>query len=234
MRSTPVAKPAALLLLLLFAPLAALAQPCPSSSIEFMPPGPDPVFSTLASRSLLSAWGAGAGNARYDLVAGTIGANSYGDPQGGFGTHVRASDRYVLLGPSGSPPLAFSARLYVSGTAEGRNDGYLPTDVGSVTVSAALIEVGAAQDSAALTAGPGQLLPFKPTLVIPLTKALGVPFDLVMALHTQGGFSNGLLDAKLSFILPPGYAVASCQDFQGSGSTPAVKKSWGGVKLLYR
>jgi hypothetical protein len=101
-------------------------------------------------------------------------------------------------------------------------------------VSAALLESGAAQDTSSLTANPGQLLGFNPTLEIPLTHAVNEPFDLTMALHSQGGFSTGILDAKLSFIMPDGYAIVSCQGFAGSGATPVAASSWGKLKLRYR
>jgi hypothetical protein len=236
MRSFIPAKFASLLSALSFTLLAsatAVAQPCPGSSIYLFPPPPDPIFSTIPIRTVSFTWDLGNGSARYNLVLGTIAATSIGDPAGGFGSHVRAEDQYVLLGPAG-PPVAFSVRLYVTGTAEGRNDGYLPTDMGSVTMSAALIEPGGAQDSSTVTASPGQTLPFNPTLEIPLTHAVGEPFDVLMALHTQGGFSTGILNGKLSFIMPPGYAIASCSGFAGSGATAAAKGTWGSLKLRYR
>ena len=224
-----------LALLLLFASaIPAAAQPCPQSTIYFLPPRPDPVFGGDPTRSLASGWDLGHGNARYDLVAGTLSATSIGDPSGGFGAHVRASDRYVLLGPVGIPAITFNVRLYVTGTAQGRNDGYLPSDMGSVTVSAALLETGGAQDTATVTAGPGENLGFNPTLEIPVTHEVGEPFDLTMALHSQGGFSTGMLDAKVSFIMPLGCAIVSCQGFAGSGATPVVAGSWGRLKQRYR
>ena len=223
---------AASLFVVLAAP--AVAQPCPENAIYFVPPGPDPVFAADPIRSLGSGWDLGRGYARYDLVAGKLSATSIGDPSGGFGAHVRASDRYVLLGPVGAPPISFSVRLYVTGTAQGRNDGYLPTDVGSATVSAALIETGGAQDSANVTANPGQLLGFNPTLEIPLTHEVGQPFEITMALHSQGGFSTGMLGGKLSFIVPLGCAIVSCQGFAGSGATPVAKSTWGRLKEKYR
>lgn len=103
-----------------------------------------------------------------------------------------------------------------------------------VTVSAALLEVGGGQDSATVTADPGQLLTFNPTLEIPLTHEVGVPFDIVMALHSQGGYSSGILDGRISFIMPLGCSIVSCQGFQGSGATPVAKSSWGRLKLRYR
>jgi acyl-CoA synthetase (AMP-forming)/AMP-acid ligase II len=62
---------------------------------------PRDVATLLAARSLSGSWDQGRGNGRYDLVAGTIHATSIGDPPGGFGAHVRASDRYMLVGPPG-------------------------------------------------------------------------------------------------------------------------------------
>jgi len=55
-----------------------------------------------------------------------------------------------------------------------------------------------------------------------------------MALHSQGGFSTGMLDGRLSFIMPPGYAIASCQGFTGSGATAVTRSSWGSLKLRFR
>lgn len=229
--------PAMLAVVALFLIPALAAAQCPNTSIEFVPPGVDPVFSDAATRSLFggvpSGSGPGTGNGRYDLVAGTIHVGSFGDPGGGFGSHVRARDQYMLVGPAG-PPIGFSVRLYVSGTAQGRNDGYLPSDQGSVTMSAALLEAGGAVDTSSVTADPGITLPFGPTLEIPLTHAVGDPFDVTFALHSQGGFSSGIADGTISFIMPPGYSIASCQGFGGSGATAAARSTWGSLKLRYR
>ena len=64
----------------------------------------------------------------------------------------------------------------------------------------------------------------------------GEPFDIqlsaaVFASGGAGGFSHG----RLSFEgLPPGTSITSCKGFRQDAPTPALAKSWGGLKATYR
>lgn len=157
----------------------------------------------------------------FDLVLGTTRASAYSCRFGSSDwASVVARDRYRVVGPAGGA-MAFTAHVYALG------------NVGSsANVRVTLSETGggSVHFDEGLYGGS-----FIQELVLPLTHAPGEEFELVI--ETYAGSQNGFGQAgtHLSFTgLPAGYGVASCQGFNGGGAVPALRASWGALKVRYR
>jgi hypothetical protein len=207
-------------------PLSASADPCPESCLngDCTAAMTRDTVVTIVCEPFAPVEG---GRGNYDLVSGRLHAEAHGcsgwyGPGGGY-VSVRASDRFRLVGPSGGGPVAFQARLQLSGGA----GGFAGTCGGD------LVEVGGASASA----NDGGLMYLATTLAIPITHQVGDEFRLDCYVSASAGGSGGLgfVDAQLSFAgLPPGYGVTSCQGYAGDGAVSNLPASWGALKLRYR
>ena len=175
-------------------------------------------------------------NAHWDLAAGTAEgvAQSFcfseSGPYGGFGMFL--NDDYVLTGPSSPTPIPFTAVMHVTGSA-GATYGYT-CSVGNVRAAlqeGALTSSAAASGTCSPLAGAG----LDTDLQLSLAKSVGEHFQLAMTLQA-GAACNSLstLSSRLTFLLPPGYGLMSCQGYVVPIATDVVRTSWGRVKTLYR
>jgi hypothetical protein len=213
----------------LFAPAFALAQACPTTRIEFFTP---PAVHTAALAGDTSASNSdGGGSVHFDVRQGTVRATVSTGPTGGFFSFIDSWDTFTLVGPAG-PPLAFEARLHVTGSATSISDPGSGT--GSIGIWGVLAEGNSQRDSARVDAGGGQSKELDATVRLPLLHAPGEPFDLGYGAHAGSYFAFGEVLGILAFDLPPGYLVQSCRGWAGAGSTPARGTSWGRLKSIYR
>jgi hypothetical protein len=205
-------------------PIAAFGQTCPQSCIEndcTTSSGRDTVLTYICE-----PYGSSTGRASYDLVAGRVhgearGCTGWYGPGGGS-AYARGSDRFRLVGPSGGGAIAFQAKL--------RLDGHVGGSIG--TCSGAIWEDGG--PSASASDGGGYVM--ATTLSIALSHAVGDEFVLHYDASTSAGGAGGegVADGQLSFALPVGYGITSCQHYAGEGAVAARSQSWGSLKLRYR
>ena len=146
------------------------------------------------------------------------------------GSHGIPVDEYQLVGP-GVLPVAFSARLHVTGDAESLSDGFYH---GAVALWAVIEEQGGLRDSLRIDVGGGQTQSFDRVLSIPLSHIPSSPFGLSIAANGGCSLGVGHLLVQLEFALPSGYLVSSCQGYAGPSSVPARATTWGSLKARYR
>lgn len=207
-------------------PVSAFADPCPTSCLND-DCGTAVARDTVATIVCEPFAPVEGGRGSYDLVTGRLHAEARGcsgwyGPNGGF-ISIRASDRFLLVGPAGGGPIGFQARLQLNGGVGG--------DVG--TCGGDIHEVGGASASAN---DGGQMYLFT-TLAIPLSHQVGEEFRIDSYVSASAGGSGGIgfVDAQLSFAgFPPGYGVTSCQGYAGDGAVSNLPASWGALKLRYR
>jgi len=203
-------------------PLAVAAQVCPSSCVygSGLPSG-DEICSTNSSGDYTfdgqcTAPFSTTAHARYDLAQGTFHGDASGCLEGGSYAILRAMDRYRVVGPATTIPIAFTARLNMQGLVEGEQQY--------------LFQVGSgAPEYTNLPA----TLPENATLALQYLP--GEEFVLQMGFHFIGNnFAFAVVDGALSFTgLPTGYSVRSCQGF-ASDAIGVASETWGAVKTLFR
>ncbi len=209
---------------------------CPEGSIQFIPA--PATTSTLARRDT-SGTGplGGAGQARYDLVAGTQYAFASVAPDENLGMAITTTDEYELVGVPGPAPISFHARLRLPGYLLTYCDPLFATS--HVSVWSYLEEEGTGQRDATRLDGrivcpDGTKDPFDHTLDLSVAHAVGVPFPLDLQTAAGAVFGEASIQGVLSFVLPPGYSIQSCQGYAGSGSVPTTSTTWGAIKARYR
>ena len=219
---TAVALVAALVLLAALLPMGRqpLAQ-CPADSIGLCG------VTTVSSAPSYSVAGCafnGAG-ANYNLVAGHLNA---GAPNPGNDAFVTTWDVYSISGPDTPNPVQCSAILTVHGHVQCR---------GSVSAE---IRSGIQAQEMTSPYGQGFGISYIQTLSLALEVTLGAPITLSLKLHalSPGGTCLGRVNSAggygdLSFSLPPGYIVTSCQGYSTS-PTASRPSTWGRVKTIYR
>jgi hypothetical protein len=217
-----------------------VTQTCPISTIQFQPISFDPLLGARyfsGAQADTSGWDSdGSGRARYDLLAGTVHVEGSEGPFASWQSHVWARDAYRLVGPAG-PAVAVVARLRLTGNGDARHD---VDPFGGTTTSGAVALWGVLRaaegpvDSARFDAFPGQPAAVDHDLEVTLQHAAGEWFELTLSTNVGMFFGSGDLDGQLSFELPPGYAVESCQGYAGEGSVPARGTTWGALKTRYR
>lgn len=218
-------RPAAVALLLMFAPAVGFADaPCPVSCTYNNTIGAH--CSTAAAHDSSSSEdcypypGTLTSHVEYDLTLGTVLVSAGSCTYSGNGhATVYAKDRYRLVGPAGGGSVAFEAIVSAYGSASG---------FGSVGVG--LTETGGGTTSV----NEGDAGGFNQYLVLPLSHPVGEEFELEVSAYASAELT-ALAQATLFFSsLPPGYGVASCQGFTGGGAVAARTASWGALKLRYR
>jgi hypothetical protein len=159
----------------------------------------------------------GTGSADYNLVSGTFRVAAGRPAEDAV---VVASDDYEIVGPGGSSPISGTASLTVHAT------------IFRIAFLDAVIECPTGRDSIRVS--------FSSTtgLVVPISASVGTPFPVTIRMHghtspstREDYYATGSGD--LTFSLPSGYSIASCQGF-GSPPTPAAHTPWGRLRRLYR
>ncbi|MGH7740502.1 MAG: hypothetical protein ACRENS_00615 [Candidatus Eiseniibacteriota bacterium] len=146
----------------------------------------------------------------------------------------RFTDSYTLIGP-GSDPIAIAPVLsvhFVSGTII--FDYPFGPECTSGGGKAQLVRPGA--DSVGVQAyGCPNALDLTQDLPLSILATPGVPFDLTVALESDGACSIGEQStASLRFDnVPQAYAIVSCKGFL-RGAVPTRTTSWGRLKQIYR
>ena len=229
MRRTPVC--VAALLLLSPAPNA-LAQTCP---LNLYSAGASNYY--VEDSSTAPSWNFGPFN--YDLVHGTFAGALQGSGEGGAFAQITLQDRYTIVGPSTVTPLTFHVRVHVSGIA-GADMVTLPF-LGTVCLGSSgtfSVASGALAEEVQVSSyDPGACasVPFDETVELELTKIPGEEFPLrVGAHHSAGHLISISVTGTITFEnLPEGYEMRSCYGYAGI-PVPAVARSWGSLKGMYR
>ncbi len=205
------------------APLAHADAPCPQSCITLSPYTECAIAASRDSSVSESCYpysGQREMRAAFDLVLGTTVsyARSCSFPGPGAYASVESRDRYRVIGPAGGP-IAFTARVHANGNSGG---------VGSVGVTVAEPLHGSAH------VDEGEVGGFDQYLELPLSHAPGEEFVIEVYSYASA-VSYAQATSELSFTgLPPGYGIASCQGFAGSGAVPTLPSTWGRLKARYR
>lgn len=176
--------------------LAAHAGTCPSDTLRITPPGGLWLPSTPTDWVEYNRGGDPSTMATYDLTLGTLRASAYGyfPYMGSLGWTANAlvttRDVYTLVGPAGTGPLTFRARLRFTATSTGQrwyscqsND---PCEVPSGEVRVRLLE-SASNMSPYQRKSDGTV---QTELVIPVTRAPGETFELEMSAYANADFAG--------------------------------------------
>jgi hypothetical protein len=155
---------------------------------------------------------------RYELVLGTFFGDAFGCLEGGSSAGLQAMDRYRVVGPATTIPIAFTANLDMQGLVEG-DQQYL-------------FQVGSGMPEYTNLPQP---LPQTAIATIALQYLPGEEFVLQWGFKFIGNnFAFATVDGTLSFAgLPAGYAVRSCQGYT-SDTIGIAPITWGAVKTLFR
>jgi hypothetical protein len=203
---------------MLLAPTTAFAA-CPQQYVirswcwDAVGYGSDLVAASYLDEKGFVSWSPGepCQNGCYDLVSGTLEANS---GSGGCGNGVLWNDPFMMVGPGGNEfPFEFVLTLKGTVTGSGFVDGGLEDPA---TLASASCSVGAD--------GTGQA-------VLHLTGKPGKTFSLVASFWAGGAFASGTARVQLRG-LPPGFVAVSCRE--SLLPVPASTTSWGRVKSRYR
>jgi hypothetical protein len=174
----------------------------------------------------------GDASARYDLVRGIVeSSGSHVCCAGGAGivAHVRAEDRFTILGIPPGTIVSFAATLTVNAVGCGSHVGYgfgraglWENDSNAAWVGASSPQGGGCNSSNAVAQ-------------ITLVRPAGEPFVLTTYAGSGGGEGgSGAATGTLAFAgLPPGATVQSCHGFRQEFAVPATPVSWGSLKQRY-
>jgi hypothetical protein len=169
--------------------------------------------------------------AGYDIPAGLVWCdekgNGYYSPSR---IQAQSHDLYRVVGPPSATPITGTAFLATNGWGSCNATGTASFNVQGVDASASFTN---GYPIAPCNAGP----PLTATLTLPISANVAEPFDVSVTVALRGsidGYAYSYLSARLSFAVPPGYAVVSCNGF-GAGSPVGVQRaSWGRLKTIYR
>ena len=171
------------------------------------------------------------GTAGYDLVAGSAGASVNSGGDGGPFAEARATDRFVLTGPTSPDAVSFTAALSVvagAGCFCGGTEGTLREGAGTaLSVSVPYYDP--------VCGCPAYFV--DRILSLSLRHRVGEPFELTYTASAgaQGISVSSRASVTLSFPgLPPGYGIVSCQGFATGAPVPTRPASWGSLKVRYR
>ncbi len=178
----------------------------------------------------------GDASASYDLTAGKFVAYALGPLDMDSSGDIRAQDQYQLLGPLGPDSVSFEAHLqFGGGAAPGHRDSGPFGCCHSASMTALLAHGSSVQSAYVSTTGCCDGGSLATTLVLPLRKPVNQPFVLQMRLWAHAYWNaTASGSATLSFVVPAGYAVNSCQGFTTGGVVATREHSWGQLKVLYR
>jgi hypothetical protein len=248
---------AALLLLFasMLAPLPALSA-CPPDSVgRYVYDGPlrgyqtavllSPTFEEHLFYSYpipqASAWE----DLRYDMTRGEFALRSIGEASSNMGiisteVAVALHDSFWIVGPPSAAPIEFLAhlRLTVACSGEHIDDWMGGRFFPGGLVTAHLGRIGGTSVSYANATDVSGVV----VLSLPVTQAVGVPFELRMAATAEGtpapdmaldiAYGNtAAISGLLGFEgLPPGYTIVSCQGWTEGTPVPARRATWGSLK----
>lgn len=206
-------------------PARAAADACPESCINDQ-------CSTRAQRDTIITTGQGTSFASYNLPSGGVYTRGTSGYESYFNARVVARDRFSLMGPESSGPIAFSARLHLVGTASASDPVF------SASVEGSLANGGGTPVTAyASPGGPNRFVTLNRDLSIPIQVRVGETFDLTVTSRAWGAgrFTSAELTGTLSFLdIPPGHWVISCQGFSTGPAVPNRVSTWGSLKVGYR
>jgi hypothetical protein len=173
----------------------------------------------------------------YNHVTGTFAASSSGGGEVGNSTSLSLADTYWLVGPSSATPIPLQARVHLTGAASASFE-LLPGGLQGCFNAGMTFELRhlttTAQVTARATTSPCQSIVIDESVQLPLEKPPGEPFTLNFDLRVSNStFQHANANGLLTFALPPGYSIASCQGFAGP-TVPAAPSSWGRLKTAYR
>lgn len=220
------------LLLLVWDPRAVGAQACPQNQFYVAGNG---FFYEEYSTAPSWAWS----TMSYDLIAGTLDAGHTGAGEAGANAGILVQDRYRIVGPALGTPLPIQVRVGFSGVAGG-GVVFLP-NLGSVCLgSSATLRLasGSSLDEETIESQYGTPCASRTidhTLALDLQKLPGEEFVVSVSISLFAGHTIPVTAAgEISFAgLPPGYSIQSCQGY-GDAPVPVARRTWGGIKQLYR
>ena len=167
----------------------------------------------------------------YDHAAGTSGVGAGGSSESGSCAGLTSEDDYWVVGPNAGPiSITAILTLDVDLSAGSSNYGCSSSHATSTLSS------GTASQSAQFSVDPCGYGTFHRVVSLDLAHPVGEPFQVAVALFSSCGpnGSGQISSAALTFGLPPGYQMTSCQAYSVPPVTPARASSWGAVKLRYR
>jgi hypothetical protein len=163
-------------------------------------------------QSCSDTYGLGYAGVAYDCRVGHLQCNA---------TNVQAvvqTNDDFIVSAAGSDSIPIVAHLDMTGEA------CVATDPGCGV--SALIQAGGREDA---SAAPPQ------TLGLAMTVAPGQVFRVHCEVSASATDDlTSMIDAVLTFSLPPGASVRSCQGYTQSGTVPVARRSWGNLKVTYR
>lgn len=256
MRRTPFL----LATLLALLPAGVQASSCPSDSIRFLDYDQRQfitLVTTEPARTIVRHGGydppptTADESGGYDLPNGRIEATAMGTAainQYMLTADITVSthDVYVIVGPAGGGPIAFTAQLRLAVDCRGEMlidpDG-MATYVRAGCLTALIGDEASGRveqySTCRNTNGIADLL-------VPMTRAVGEPFALRMQVNAEGtpqpdnarDVSYSRYASAVGYLafpdLPAGYRVSSCQGYSGNVVVPAARTSWGQLKTHYR
>ena len=169
-------------------------------------------------------------------VAGTLQGGITGAGEAGASVQFGTVDRYILIGPSSATPIAFHARLRVTGIAGSEfvtppsgSPGCLGSNLNVLLSSGGELVDVSAEGSACHPQAIDTILE------IPIAKLPGEEFTVYTnaAMHALHQIQASVSGTLYFINLPPGYTIQSCKGY----ATPPVAakaRSWGQVKKVFR
>src|SRR5262245_41804812 len=156
----------------------------------------------------------------YSWPLGYFRAKNTGAPSD-WGANVHALNRFQLVGPASATPIAFGARVAVTGAMGNRSSGHMGLGEGN----------SATQH---YNLGNGESAGHQP-IEIALSHLPGDTFEIAVELDLGADFSYspGDLQGNFQFFdVPAGYSLVACQGFEAP--TPVRPMTWGALRALYR
>lgn len=169
--------------------------------------------------------------AGYDIPAGLVWCDEKGnDISLPARIQAQSHDLYRIVGPPSATP--------IGGTAFLATNGWGPCNAAGT----ASLAVPGGSNSASFTNGPPVApcnagAPLTATLSLPVSANVNEPFDVIVTVTLRGSASSApysFLSGRLSFAVPPGYSVVSCNGYGAGAPVEARLPSWGRLKTLYR
>jgi len=152
------------------------------------------------------------------------------------GDELYLADDFTVSGPPAGSPVPLHLRVRFHGTLGGFGG---PGESGHGFVAARPLVAAPGDPPPAQTnvAAPDPysgMVTYADSLDLSLVRPAGAPTSLEIHALLQRGYSD-VIDASFVFLdLPPGASVSSCKGYSQAQPVPAVVRSWGSVKAIYR
>ena len=209
---------------MLFAPASPAAADCPATSLRY------PSTSQSTTESTFDFTSPDGASSRGDHRAGVY---SLFHPGGLAPTVITARDRFDVTGVPPGTPVDVMLWIHI--------DGYAYTDGCSGTGCCGQLAatLRAFPDTATVTfighTFQGRA-DFTGDVVLPISLVAGTPRDLEAEMYARrcsGGAHTVTATGHVSFVgLPTGAVIVSCKGW--GTATPALRRSWGELKTIYR